>query len=109
MAASAALAAGVAPIAIGTDGGGSIRCPAACTATVGIKATLGRIPFEAMPDGFANYAFVGPMTRVVEDLPLMLQVMAGPCADDPYSLATSPFTARPNPDAASGLRVAWIE
>jgi len=107
--ASAALAAGVAPIAIGTDGGGSIRCPAACTATAGLKATLGRIPFETMPDGFANYAFVGPMTRVVEDLPLMLAVMAGPCANDPYSLAAAPFTARPRPDAASGLRIAWIE
>src|SRR5204863_361807 len=75
--ASAALAAGIAPIAIGTDGGGSIRCPAACTGIAGLKATLGRIPFEAMPEAFANYAFVGPMTRVVDDIPLLLSVMSG--------------------------------
>jgi aspartyl-tRNA(Asn)/glutamyl-tRNA(Gln) amidotransferase subunit A len=106
--ASAALAAGVAPIAIGTDGGGSIRCPAACTGTAGLKATLGRVPNE-VPDGFANYAFVGPMARVTEDLSLLLSVMAGPCADDPYSLATSRFVPRPQGDATRGLRVAWIE
>jgi aspartyl-tRNA(Asn)/glutamyl-tRNA(Gln) amidotransferase subunit A len=106
---SAALAAGVAPIAIGTDGGGSIRCPAACTGTAGIKATLGRIPFETFPDGFANYAFVGPMTRVVEDLPLMLSVMAGSHEDDPYSLAAGPFTPGPRRETVAGLRVAWID
>ena len=107
--ASAALAAGIAPIAIGSDGGGSIRCPAACTATVGLKATLGRIPFETFPDAFANYAFVGPMARTVEDLPLMLSVMAGPYDDDPYSLATGPFVPHPVEDSTAGLRVAWIE
>jgi len=106
---SAALAAGIAPMAIGTDGGGSIRCPAACTGTFGLKATLGRIPFETMPEAFANYAFVGPMTRTVEDIPLLLSVMSGACPNDPYSLATPPFVSRPRPDAIRGLRVAWIE
>lgn len=106
---SAALAAGVAPIAIGTDGGGSIRCPAACTGTVGIKATLGRIPFETFPDNFASYAFVGPMTRVIEDLPLMLSVMAGPHEQDPYSLATGWFEPGPRRNTMAGLRVAWID
>jgi len=107
--ASAALAAGVAPIAIGTDGGGSIRCPAACTGTAGLKATLGRIPFEAMPEAFANYAFVGPMTHTVGDIPLLLSVMSGPSADDPYSLSTPPFVPQPHADAVRGLRVGWIE
>jgi aspartyl-tRNA(Asn)/glutamyl-tRNA(Gln) amidotransferase subunit A len=107
--ASAALAAGVAPIAIGTDGGGSIRCPAACTGVAGLKATLGRIPFEVMPEAFANYAFVGPMARTVEDIPLLLSVMSGPSAEDPYSLSTPPFVPRPSPDAVRGLRVAWIQ
>jgi aspartyl-tRNA(Asn)/glutamyl-tRNA(Gln) amidotransferase subunit A len=107
--ASAALAAGIAPIAIGTDGGGSIRCPAACTGTVGLKATLGRIPFEVMPEAFANYAFVGPMTRTVEDIPLLLSVLSGAWLEDPYSLSTPPFVSRPRPSAARGLRVAWIE
>jgi aspartyl-tRNA(Asn)/glutamyl-tRNA(Gln) amidotransferase subunit A len=107
--ASAALAAGVAPLAIGTDGGGSIRCPASCTGTAGIKATLGRVPFESFPDGFANFASVGPMARVVQDLPLLLSVMAGPCPADPFSLAPPPFVPQPRPDPARGLRVAWIE
>jgi aspartyl-tRNA(Asn)/glutamyl-tRNA(Gln) amidotransferase subunit A len=107
--ASAALAAGVAPLAIGTDGGGSIRCPASCTGVAGLKATLGRIPFEQFPDSFVNYAAVGPMTRAVEDLPLLLSVMSGPQVDDPYSYAVEKFA--PNPVAAPlrGLRVAWIE
>ena len=106
--ASAALAAGVAPLAVGTDGGGSIRCPASCTGVVGLKATLGRIPFETLPDGFANFAFVGPMAREAGDLALMLSVMSGPSPSDPYSIAV------PRGDFAAGapgrrLRIGWIE
>lgn len=107
--ASAALAAGVAPLAIGSDGGGSIRCPAACTGVVGLKATLGRIPFEQFPDSFVNYAAVGPMTRVVEDIPLLLSVMSGPQVDDPYSYAVEKFVPKAAPTPMRGLRVAWIE
>lgn len=107
--ASAALAAGVAPLAIGTDGGGSIRCPAACTGVAGLKATLGRIPFEQFPDSFANFAAVGPMTRVVEDLPLLLSVMSGPQIDDPYSYAVEKFTPKQAKEPVRGLRIAWIE
>jgi aspartyl-tRNA(Asn)/glutamyl-tRNA(Gln) amidotransferase subunit A len=107
--ASAALAAGVAPLAIGTDGGGSIRFPASCTGVFGLKATLGRIPFEAFPDAFGNYAFVGPMTRTAEDLPLLFSVMSGSSPDDPYSLAVPPFAHRPQADAVRGLRVAWVQ
>ncbi|MDB5517784.1 MAG: Amidase, partial [Tardiphaga sp.] len=107
--ASAALAAGVAPLAIGSDGGGSIRCPASCTGVAGLKATLGRIPFEQFPDSFVNYAAVGPMTRLVGDLPLLLSVMSGPQIDDPYSYAVAKFTPKPAKEPARGLRVAWIE
>ncbi len=106
--ASAALAAGVAPLAIGTDGGGSIRCPASCAGVLGLKATLGRIPFETIPDGFANFAFVGPMTRTVDDLALLLSVMSGPVAADPFSLATAPAVFVPTP-SVRGLRIGWIE
>ena len=106
--ASAALAAGVAPLAIGTDGGGSIRCPASCVGALGLKATLGRIPFETLPDGFANFAFVGPMTRDVADLALLLSVMSGPLDTDPYAIAPPQATFTPTP-AARGLRIGWIE
>ncbi len=106
--ASAALAAGVAPIALGTDGGGSIRCPAACTGVSGLKAGLGRIPFEQYPDSFSNHAFVGPMTRSARDLAPMLAALAGPHTADPYSSATGPFLPRPTPDRFDGLRIGWI-
>ena len=110
--ASAALAVGVAPLAVGTDGGGSIRCPASCTGVVGLKATLGRIPNERVPDGFASFAFVGPMARTVADTALLLSVMAGPAPEDPYSIAGG-AVAMPAPCAvetvARGLRVGWIE
>ena len=85
--ASAALAAGVAPLAVGTDGGGSIRCPASCTGVVGLKPTLGRVPSERVPDGFANFSFIGPMARSVGDAALLLSVMAGAIAGDPFSIA----------------------
>lgn len=104
--ASAALAAGVAPLAIGTDGGGSIRCPASCTGVVGLKATLGRIPNETFPDPFGNYAFVGPMARTVADCALMFSVMAGPELRDPWSLGLAPMGAAP---ALRGMRVGWVE
>jgi aspartyl-tRNA(Asn)/glutamyl-tRNA(Gln) amidotransferase subunit A len=107
--ASAALAAGIAPLAIGTDGGGSIRCPASCTGVVGLKATLGRVPHDGNPDGFANYSFVGPMARNTADTALLLSVMAGPSAADPYSLAAPQLTARPPNASAKGVRIAWVE
>ncbi|MGG5823226.1 amidase [Falsiroseomonas sp. HW251] len=104
--ASAALAAGVAPLGIGTDGGGSIRCPASCAGLVGLKATLGRIPNETFPDPFGNYAFVGPMARTVADAALMFSVMEGAESRDPWSLGLPP-----HPPAApvKGLRIGWIE
>lgn len=107
--ASAALAAGIAPIAIGTDGGGSIRCPASCTGIVGLKATLGRIPNEPMPDGFANFAFVGPMARRTEDVALLLSVMQGADPADPWSLAVPSGALIAKPSDVAGLRIGWIE
>ena len=106
--ASAALAAGVAPLAVGTDGGGSIRAPASCTGVSGLKATLGRIPFEIMPDGFANYAFVGPMARTTADVALLLSVMAGPHTDDPYTIGAPPLDLSMG-GPGSQLRIGWIE
>jgi aspartyl-tRNA(Asn)/glutamyl-tRNA(Gln) amidotransferase subunit A len=110
--ASAALAAGVAPLAVGTDGGGSIRCPASCTGVVGLKPALGRVPSERVPDGFANFSFIGPMARTVGDAALLLSVMAGSVEGDPFSIAAG-AVAMPAPRAvetvARGLRIGWIE
>ncbi len=87
--AGAALAAGMAPIAQGSDTGGSIRTPASFCGVYGIKPTFGRVPRVSRPDAFeahTPFSHVGPMARTVEDAALMLDVMAGPHPDDPFSL-----------------------
>jgi len=110
--ASAAVAAGMGPLAVGTDGGGSIRIPAACTGIVGLKPTLGRIPHPQAPDLFGNLSYIGPMTRTVSDAALMLQVMAGPDRDDPLSLGVAGFDFEllpdaGDPDALKGCKIGW--
>src|SRR5436309_1612617 len=108
--AAAAVAAGLAPIGIGTDGGGSSRIPAACCGLVGFKQTLGLVPHDLTPDGFGNQSHITPMTRTVMDSALMLQAMAGPHRCDPHSLglAVPDFIggARAEGDL-KGLRIAW--
>lgn len=109
--AAAAVAAGVGPIAVGTDGGGSIRCPASCSGVLGIKATLGRIPFESFPEGFASYAFTGPLARTVDDLALALALMSGPASSDPHSLRVERMHVPqlPSKPRVNGLRIGWIK
>ncbi|MFC3127434.1 amidase [Pseudoroseomonas globiformis] len=108
--AASAVASGLGPIALGTDGAGSIRIPAACCGVVGFKPTLGLVPWDNAADAFGNYTYAGPMARSVGDAAAMLDVMAGPSPQDPWSLGAA---ARP-PSAAlargelSGLRVGFI-
>src|SRR5215831_3486962 len=84
--AAASLAAGIAPLAWGSDGGGSIRVPAACCGVVGLKASPGRIPF-VRPGEFPNGVDVeGPLARTAADAALLLAVTAGPHPMDPISL-----------------------
>jgi aspartyl-tRNA(Asn)/glutamyl-tRNA(Gln) amidotransferase subunit A len=79
------VAAGLGPLAVGTDGGGSLRKPAAFCGIVGHKPTYGRIPIH--PHGAAwSFSHVGPMTRTVRDAALMMNVCAGPDPRDQYSL-----------------------
>ncbi|MEY3664006.1 MAG: hypothetical protein RLZZ153_188 [Pseudomonadota bacterium] len=108
--ASAAVAAGVGAITVGTDGGGSIRCPASCGGLFGLKASLGRIPFEIIPDTFSNYAFSGPITRDVYDLDQMLAIMSGPTPLDAHTIGVEPY--RHDPQAlrpeVRGLRIGWV-
>lgn len=88
--AAAAVAAGIGPIGIATDGGGSTRIPAAANGLVGLKQNLGTIPHSQAPDAFGNYTYVTPMTRTVMDTALMMQAMAGPHPSDPWSLGITP-------------------
>src|SRR6266513_615214 len=107
----AAVAAGLAPIAQGSDGGGSIRIPAAWCGVYGFKASFGRVAAVARPDAFmlaVPFAHAGPIARSVADAALMLGVMCGPDDRDPYSLPAygadyMAATRRP----VAGLRVAW--
>ena len=88
--AAAAVAAGMGPLAVGTDGGGSIRIPCSFTGLFGIKASFGRVPAWP-PSPFGTVAHVGPMTRSVADAALMLNVLALPDARDWHAL---PYEAR---------------
>jgi aspartyl-tRNA(Asn)/glutamyl-tRNA(Gln) amidotransferase subunit A len=98
--AAAAVAAGLGPLGIGTDGGGSGRIPAACCGGVGFKQTLGLVPHDGTPDGFGNQSHITPMTRSVIDAALMLRAMAGPDPADPHSLGLVPpdFVAAARPE-----------
>ena len=83
--AGAAVASGMGPIAVGTDGGGSVRLPSSFNGLVGLKATYGRIP--AWPPGLnGDLANTGPMARTVLDCAMMMNVIARPDPLDPTQL-----------------------
>src|SRR6266699_3571595 len=84
--AAVAVASGLAPLAVATDGGGSTRIPAACNGVVGLKQSNGVIPHSQVQDAFGNQTYVTPMTRTVADTGLMMQAMAGEDASDPWSI-----------------------
>ena len=108
--AAAATAAGIAPLAISTDGGGSTRIPAACNGVVGFKKSLGLVPHDTAPDAFGNTSYIDPTTRTVRDCALMLEAMSGEHHSDPHSyfLETDGYVAAVDaPGDLKGLRVAW--
>lgn len=105
-----AVAAGLAPLSLGTDGGGSTRIPAACNGVVGFKQSLGVVPVSTASDAFGNISYTTPLARTVEDTALLLDVMAGPHASDPHSLGRPARAYRAAVAAARdlrGVRVAW--
>jgi len=108
--ASAAVAAGLGPIGIATDGGGSTRIPAACCGLVGLKQTLGTVPHSQVQDAFGNYTYVTPLSRTVMDTALQLTAMAGAHASDPWSIGLAPqdFVAAARPEGdLKGRRILW--
>jgi aspartyl-tRNA(Asn)/glutamyl-tRNA(Gln) amidotransferase subunit A len=107
--ASAAVAAGLAPLAIGTDGGGSIRIPSSFAGIFGIKPSFGRIPTYP-PSGAWSLSHVGPMTRTVKDAALMMNVCAGPDERDVNSLPPQPMDyVKALTGSLKGLRVAYSD
>lgn len=107
--ASAAVAAGLGPLAVGTDGGGSIRIPASFTGIFGFKASYGRIPTYPA-SGAWSLSHVGPMTRTVADAALMMQVCAGPDERDPSSLPAEKIAyTKSVKGSVKGWRVAYAD
>jgi len=105
--AAASVAAGMTPFALGTDGGGSIRGPAAFTGIFGIKPQFARVPVfptSATP----TLGHVGPLARTVRDAALLLDVIAGADSRDPYSLqGPVPDFLRSCEQPVKGMRIAW--
>jgi len=83
----ASVAAGLAPLALGTDGGGSIRRPASHTGLVGLKPSIGRVARgPSLPQILLDMEVIGPIARTVEDVALAYRAIAGPDARDRRSL-----------------------
>ena len=105
--AAAAVAAGMGPLAVGTDGGGSIRIPCSFTGLFGIKPSFGRVPAWPLSP-FGTVAHVGPITRDVTDAALMLTVLALPDARDWHALPYEPRDYRAGLEAGiRDLRIAY--
>ncbi len=98
-----AVAAGMAPLALGTDGGGSSRRPPAHAGVVGFKPSFGAIPDAAgFPHAFPGIQVMAPITRTVDDAALMFRALCGPDPRDPDSMGFQCAAAEP----LEGLRIA---
>ena len=105
--AAAAVVMGMGPLAIGSDGGGSIRIPCGFTGLFGLKGSGGRVPAYPISP-FGSLAHVGPMTRTVADSALMMNVMAGWDARDYYALPSDGQDFAADLEAGvKGLKVAF--
>jgi aspartyl-tRNA(Asn)/glutamyl-tRNA(Gln) amidotransferase subunit A len=112
----AAVASGMGPFAIGSDGGGSIRIPASFCGLYGLKASMGRVPLypgtrdERYPgvSGWESIEHIGPLSRTVADAALMMSVIAGPDDRDRHTLPEPNFTWMDTPKGdLKGKRVAY--
>ena len=107
---SAAIAAGMSPLGLGSDVAISVRGPAHDTGIVALKATRGRIPITGhWPEAPRRYWHVGPMARSVRDIMTALKILAGPDGVDGYVQHAPRPVDRPGdqPGDLDGLRVGW--
>jgi aspartyl-tRNA(Asn)/glutamyl-tRNA(Gln) amidotransferase subunit A len=106
---SAAIAAGMSPLGLGTDLAISLRGPAAHTGIVSLKATHGRIPMTGIwPRESRRFWHVGPMARSIRDLSLAFSQLAGPDGQDGYSSSAVPFDNGIGSSKKRPLRVGWL-
>ncbi|HVW48011.1 MAG TPA: amidase family protein, partial [Solirubrobacterales bacterium] len=108
--AAAALAAGMVPIADGSDLGGSIRNPASFCNVAGIRPTAGRVASTRPGDAWDPMSLLGPMARSTDDAALMLAAIAGPDPRAPLSLTEDPAAfASLRPRELAGARIGWSD
>ncbi len=111
----AALAAGMVPVALGTDTAGSLRIPAALSGVSSIKPTHGRVPLDGILPLAASLDHAGPMARTVADCAAVLSAMAAggaqatPLMPPPAPMGELPVTARGGPRPLAGVRVALTD
>jgi amidase len=105
--AAAALAAGLIPIADGSDHGGSIRNPASFNNVVGLRPTPGLVPSNNSGDGWDPAPVLGPMARTVGDLALMLSAISGPDPRSPLSHGDPAEFCHDAGGDLEGMRIAW--
>ncbi|UGU29391.1 amidase [Mycolicibacterium smegmatis] len=106
---SAAIAAGMSPIGIGSDVAISVRGPAAFTGIAALKATHGRIPFTGHFAPMTSAWFhIGPMARTVRDIALGSSILSGPDGIDGYAVYPNEFDASRDRIAGQSLRIGWV-
>ncbi|MGH7788452.1 MAG: amidase, partial [Candidatus Binatia bacterium] len=106
---SAAIAAGMSPLGLGTDLAISVRGPAAHTGIVALKATHGRVPMTGIwPRVPRRFWHVGPMARSVRDIALAHSLLAGPDGADAFATSTVQFDAGVGVSPGRPLRVGWL-
>jgi amidase len=107
---AAAVAAGLLPVAEGTDGGGSIRIPASWCGIYGYKQSFGRVPYVARPNAFTGihpFLFEGTLARTVEDAALVTESLAGYDPRDPFALDDRPALTSALRRSIRGWRIAY--
>lgn len=104
---AAVVAAGLCPVAIGCDGGGSVRIPAALCGVVGLKPTFGRVSEVGAAPLVWSLAHIGPLCVSVCDAAAVLGVMAGPDQQDPNTLEQPALQLQDLEAGVAGLRIGW--
>lgn len=106
--AAAALAAGLLPLADGSDSGGSLRYPSSFCNTVALRPTPGKIPKDSSGNGWSPHSVLGPMARSSSDARLYLDAVSGSEDFDPLSIGPARTRSSGNAlDSIQGLKIAW--